>query len=102
MLHQKPPTDAELEAAGFTRADYEDDEDNLEEVIFSEEMAQSWELFSAMSTQWRYAPSGVITGLDYNVFPMLAKLYKIEDEEIAFEDIRVLERATLEIAQQSK
>lgn len=55
-----------------------------------------------MSTQWRYAQSGVITGLDYNVFPMLAKLYKIEDEEIAFEDIRVLERATLEIAQQSK
>lgn len=51
-----------------------------------------------MSTQWRYAPNGVITGLDYNTFPMVAKLYKIEDEEIAFEDLRVLERATLEIA----
>lgn len=51
-----------------------------------------------MQSQWRYAPNGVITGLDYNSFPIVAKLYKISDEVLAFEDLRVMERAALEIA----
>lgn len=56
----------------------------------------------AMQSQWRYAANGLITGLDYNSFPIVAKLYKISDEVLAFEDMRVLERATLEIAHKSK
>lgn len=49
-----------------------------------------------MSTQWRTGMNG-ITGLDYNVLPWLMKLEGIEDEATALNDIRLMERAALEI-----
>ncbi len=40
---------------------------------------------------------GGVTGLDYNVMPWLMKLYGIEDEATALNDIRVMERAALNV-----
>ena len=34
-------------------------------------------------------------GLDYNVLPMLFKVYKIDDEEMALNDIRIMEAEAL-------
>lgn len=78
---------------GFTREDFADDEP--ETVIFDEEMSQAWEVYAAMATQWRVSPSGMPYGLDYNVLPMMFKIYKIEDEELCLGDVRILEGAAL-------
>lgn len=75
-------------------ADYEGDEP--EEIIFDESMSQSWDVFSAMQTQWRSSGAGAY-GLDYNVLPMLFRIYKIDDEEAALNDIRILELRALEL-----
>lgn len=98
-MYKKPPTDAELEAVGLTRADFEGEEPP--EVIFDESMMQSWDVFCAMQTQWRSAGAGAY-GLDYNVLPMLFKIYKIEDEEAALNDLRVMESKALEMMHLNK
>lgn len=59
-------------------------------------MMQSWDLFCAMQTQWRSSGVGVC-GFDYNVLPMLFKIYKIEDEEMALNDLRIMEQKALEM-----
>lgn len=100
MLYQKPPTDAELAAVGLTRADYEDDE--LEEVPFFPDMFESWEMFLAMATQWKYAPNGKPVGIDYNSFHTVAKIYKIDDEETAFNDLRIMEQHAIAIISNQK
>lgn len=87
------PTDAELADYGLRREDYEQD---LDVVHFTEEMAISWDLFLAMSTQWRQG-SGGPTGLDYNALPIVMKLYKIDDDEALFNDLRILEGETLRL-----
>ncbi|WP_072166282.1 DUF1799 domain-containing protein [Erwinia sp. E602] len=53
-------------------------------------------VFRAMSTQWRTGMNGV-TGLDYNVLPWLMKVGGVEDEATALDDIRVMERAALDV-----
>ena len=95
-MYQKPPTDEELRSVGLSREDYEGEEP--ETLIFSDDMNQSYDVFCAMSTQWRSAGAGAY-GLDYNVLPMLFKIYKIEDEELALNDIRVMEQKALEMMQ---
>lgn len=87
------PTDAELADYGLRRSDYEAD---LEVVHFTEGMAKSWDLFLAMSTQWRQGAGGP-TGLDYNVLPVLMNFYKIESDEQVINDLRVLEGETLRL-----
>ncbi|ALT58243.2 tail length tape measure protein [Escherichia phage JMPW1] len=49
-----------------------------------------------MLTQWRSSGAGAY-GLDYNVLPMLFKIYKIEDEELALQDVRIMEAKALEM-----
>lgn len=93
-MYQKPPTDEELRAAGLSKADYEGEEP--EEVFGSEDMLKSWDVFCAMQTQWRSAGAGAY-GLDYNVLPMLFKIYKIDDEELTLNDVRVMEQKALEM-----
>ena len=93
-MFQKTPTDAELEVYGLTREDYEDEEPEI--LIFDESMYQSWEIFNAMNTQWR-SSGGVPYGLDYNVLPMLFRIYKIDDEEMALNDVRVMEGLALQL-----
>lgn len=93
-MYQKPPSDDELRAAGLSKADYEDEE--AEEIKFTEDMIAAWNVFIAMQTQWRSAGAGAY-GLDYNVLPMLFRVYKITDEELALNDIRLLEAKALEM-----
>ena len=49
-----------------------------------------------MQTQWRSAGGGAY-GFDYNVLPMLFKIYKIDDEEMALNDLRIMESKALEM-----
>ncbi|UWI82944.1 putative tape measure chaperone [Pseudomonas phage Motto] len=51
-----------------------------------------------MGTQWRSAGMGAY-GLDYNVLPMLFRIYKIDDEEAALNDLRIMESKALEMMQ---
>lgn len=53
-------------------------------------------MFCAMQTQWRSAGAGVY-GLDYNVLPMLFRVYKIDDEETTLNDLRVMEAKAIEM-----
>lgn len=49
-----------------------------------------------MQTQWRVSAGGAY-GFDYNVLPMLFKIYKIDDEETALNDLRIMESKALEM-----
>lgn len=91
-MYQRVPSDAELEDYGLTREDYENQDPEI--LLFDASMYQSWEVFCAMQTQWRSAGAGAY-GLDYNVLPMLFRIYKIDDEEMALNDIRVMEGEAL-------
>lgn len=53
-------------------------------------------MFRSMSTQWRTGMGG-ITGLDYNVLPWLMKMEGIDDEAAALNDVRIMERAALDL-----
>ncbi|QXG07666.1 protein of unknown function DUF1799 [Erwinia phage Snitter] len=64
-------------------------------------MYQSWDVFCAMATQWRSSGVGAY-GLDYNVLPMLFRLYKIDDEEATFNDLRIMEIKALQIMRKQK
>ncbi|AYJ73295.1 tail length tape measure protein [Cronobacter phage CS01] len=81
----------------MSREDYEGEDP--EEVIFDESMMESWDLFCAMQTQWRSAGGGPY-GFDYNVLPMLFRVYRIDDEEAAFNDLRIMESKALEMLNQ--
>lgn len=83
-----------MRAVGLTRSDYEGEEPP--EIIFDESMGQSWDVFCAMQTQWRSAGAGAY-GLDYNVLPMLFDIYKIDDREMALNDLRIMEQKALEM-----
>ncbi|ANM45883.1 hypothetical protein HAZELMIKA_15 [Klebsiella phage vB_KaeD_HazelMika] len=91
-MFKRQPTDQELEDYGLTREDYDNQDPEI--LLFDESMYQSWETFCAMQTQWRSAGAGAY-GLDYNVLPMLFRIYKIDDEEMALNDIRVMEGEAL-------
>jgi hypothetical protein len=54
------------------------------------------QIFMAMGTQWRIGMSGA-TGLDYSVLPAVFELYGITDRKQAFNDLRVMESAALEV-----
>lgn len=98
-MYQKPPTDEELQAVGLSRDDFDDDE--VEEIFVTQDMLDSWNIFMAMQTQWRSAGSGAY-GLDYNVLPMMFDIYKIENRELALDDLRLLEAKALEIMHLAK
>lgn len=70
-------------------------------MIFDETMMQSWDIFCAMQTQWRSAGGGAY-GFDYNVLPMLFDIYKVEDREMALNDLRIMESKALEMINAGK
>lgn len=76
----------------MTREDYDNEDPEI--LQFDAETYQSWEVFTAMQTQWRSAGAGAY-GLDYNVLPMLFRIYKIDCEEMALNDVRVMEAEAL-------
>jgi len=60
--------------------------------------AQTVDIFSCMMTQWKIAPNGKPSGLDYNALEttMRIKRVKFEDENDVFDGIRVMELAALQ------
>jgi hypothetical protein len=66
-----------------------------------ETMHQSWEIFCALQTQWRVSAGGAY-GFDYNVLPMLFEIYKIDDKEMALNDLRIMEQKALEMMHAEK
>lgn len=91
-MYRRVPTEAELADYGLTMEDYLNEDPEILE--FDSELYSSWEMFCAMQTQWRSSGVGAI-GLDYNVLPMLFRIYKIEDEELALNDVRIMEAEAL-------
>lgn len=91
-MFKKPPSEKELADYGLTMEDYLNEEPEILEL--DSEMYAAWEVFCAMQTQWRSSGIGAI-GLDYNVLPMLFRIYKIEDEELTLNDVRVMEAEAL-------
>lgn len=91
-MYARMPSDAEMAAMGFTRADFEA-EDPTE--VWPENMP-AINLFSGISTQWRVGMNGP-TGLDYNVlFARMERLHlSDQDHEWMFDDIRTIEAEAL-------
>lgn len=91
-MFRRQPTESELADYGLTIEDYMNQDPEILEL--DDSCHSSWEMFCAMQTQWRTSAVGAI-GLDYNVLPMLFRIYKIDDEELALNDIRVMEADAL-------
>ncbi|EKN4715347.1 DUF1799 domain-containing protein [Yersinia enterocolitica] len=78
-----------LAAFGLTLDDYDD-----EIVEVGPDVWPSFNVFHAMTTQWRTGVNGV-TGLDYNCLSQVMDWLGVEDEATVFSDIRVMEQAAL-------
>jgi Phage related hypothetical protein (DUF1799) len=65
--------------------------------IYPDNLA-SFELFNAMSTQWRISAMGSVTGLDYSALPAVMHMQSIKHREQSdrFKDLQVMEQAALE------
>jgi hypothetical protein len=89
------PSDEELARYGLTRDDVEDAEEIID--LWPENM-QAFGLFDRLGTQWRVGMSGA-TGLDYTAVQAVMVLtgVKRSDQPALFDDIRVLERAALDV-----
>jgi len=68
-----------------------------ENFVVYPENEKAVELFLKCSTQWRCAPMGGFTGLDYNVLFILFDWYKIEPDNRLdlLTDIQVIESGAL-------
>lgn len=96
-MYRKPPSDAQLAAFGFTRADFDADvldiwPDNLLAVA----------AFKALRTQWRYMPGGmdrpaIPSGLDYASIDTVFRHVGIpaEAQPQVFADVQLMEVAAL-------
>lgn len=82
------PSAEEMEAAGFTPADYETDP-----VDVWPENWQAVTLFADLQTQWRVAGMGGLLGLDYNVLFKKLDRMRLNDEQYdqLESDVRVME-----------
>ncbi|WP_442959331.1 MULTISPECIES: DUF1799 domain-containing protein [unclassified Providencia] len=82
------------EAASFERAfGFPPDIDDIE--VFPD-VWDSYQAFSAMSTQWRIGMNGA-TGLDYGAIHHVMKLLNIKNETTVFDDLRIMEIKALEL-----
>ncbi|WP_072032286.1 DUF1799 domain-containing protein [Erwinia sp. 9145] len=93
QFYTPEPTKEDYSAFGLSADDYTEEETTVD--VWPDAWA-AFNVFRSASTQWRVSMGGV-TGLDYNVMPWLMKLYGIEDEATALNDIRVMERAALNV-----
>ena len=53
--------------------------------------------FLAVQTQWRTGPLGGVLGFDYQGVQAALRMMKVKDIPTMFEDLRVMERAALEV-----
>ena len=78
-------------AEGFTEDDYEPVE------VWPEHWL-AWQTFVEMSGQWRLAPMGGVTGLDYT--PLFMRMQRLALDDAAwndlFADVRLIEAAAME------
>lgn len=82
------------ESAEFERAfGFPPDIDDVE--IWSD-VWDSYQVFSAMNTQWRVGMNG-ITGLDYTPLNQVMDLFNIKDRATVFSDLRIMEVKALEV-----
>lgn len=89
-MYQKEVDEAELASFGMSK------EDAAVTVEIWHENSLAFNVFSNLSTQWRYSMNGV-TGLDYNVLPTVLRMMKVARDEWhqIFDDIRIMESAAL-------
>ncbi len=59
------------------------------------ENAAALEVFLACATQWRMAPMGGVTGLDYAGVEATLRLLRVPDRRAVFRDLQVMEHAAL-------
>ena len=83
------PSLAGIAALLMTEPDYEVWPENMPAI----------NIFSSISTQWRYGGMGGVTGLDYNVLFNRLDRMKLSDQdyEWMFDDIRSIESTALTI-----
>ena len=90
-MYEIPPSEAEMEAAGLTLADFAG-----EAVEVWPENEPAYFLFQALSRQWRIGMAGP-TGLDHNV--LLHRLDRMDLEPDEYDqldaDIRLMEEEAL-------
>ena len=86
------PSAEEMAAAGFSPDDYD-----TGPVEVLPENWPAWALFCEMSGQWRTAPMGGATGLDYT--PLFMRMDRLDlgpdDWEAMFQDIRHIAASAL-------
>ncbi|MFQ0996845.1 DUF1799 domain-containing protein [Gilliamella sp. CG25] len=95
-LYSSTPSKTELDSFGLSEVDYEDE--------YIEIWSDNWDafqLFQAMSTQWRTSMSGIL-GLDYNCLPWVMQMLDIKGNQKIFNDIRLMESQALTIIHKSK
>ena len=87
-------SDAELSALGLTREDISNHDD--EDFVLYAQNLPAFEVFSAVSTQWRVGMNGR-TGLDYAVLPAVMDMMGIQADSRRqmFEDVQAMEYAAL-------
>ena len=59
---------------------------------------ENWDavtVFNRMQSQWRYAPSGVRTGLDYPAIETVMRIIGIKDAADTFDRMQTMEMAIL-------
>ena len=74
-----------------------------EEKTFSV-LPQNWDIvmaFMAVQTQWRYAPSGHLTGLDYAAVRVAVKALGLKVKNV-FAGLRVMEYEVLKLVSQGQ
>jgi len=60
-------------------------------------LEENWlvvELFLRVQTQWRVGMNGPI-GLDYGALQWVLRLYEVQDQRAALEDLQIMEAAAL-------
>ena len=89
-MYQKEADENELASFGLTKSDV------AVTVEIWRENYQAFNLFSNLSTQWRYSMNGV-TGLDYNVLFHKLDRMNLTDDEYAWleDDVRIMEHIAL-------
>lgn len=55
------------------------------------------QLFTRLSTQWRYGGMGGIIGLDYPSLESVMRMLRVKDKAGILDQIQTMERAALEV-----
>ena len=96
-MYTFPPSEEEMEQAGFSPEDYDEDP-----AIVWPDTRRAFDLFHFMQTQWRR--DGGPCGLDYNVlFHKMDRMNLPQDEYNEIEaDIQIMEAAALDQIRSSR